>query len=142
MISEAAGKILGMAMAYGVSALGLLLAYLNYRRRIVKAERAMSATAWAVVAITALAVILGAWTVARLAPPGAQSGTAGAELAAPVLSPPAAAPVERAGAGRARVVVARPAHPGGDLPLRDLGHRRSLPSLFGPPLAPFGPRPA
>jgi hypothetical protein len=91
VISEAGGKILGMAMAYGVSALGLLLAYLNYRRRIVKAERAMSAAAWAVVAITALAVIFGAWTVARLAPP-APSGRAGAELAASVLSPPAAAP--------------------------------------------------
>ena len=77
MISEAAGKILGMAMAYGVSALGLLLAYLNYRKRVVKAERAMSATAWAVVAVTALAVALGAWTVARLAPGGA----------APVLAP-------------------------------------------------------
>lgn len=36
---EATGKILGMAMAYGVSSLGLLLAYINYRKRILKAEK-------------------------------------------------------------------------------------------------------
>jgi len=39
---EAIGKLLGMVMAYGVSSLGLLLAYLNYRRRVVKAEKAFS----------------------------------------------------------------------------------------------------
>jgi hypothetical protein len=33
MIDEAIGKILGMAMAYGVSSLGLFLAYVNYRKR-------------------------------------------------------------------------------------------------------------
>jgi len=37
-ISPAAGKILGMLMAYGVSFLGLLLAYFNYRKRVVKGE--------------------------------------------------------------------------------------------------------
>jgi hypothetical protein len=44
-ISPAAGKILGMLMAYGVSALGLLLAYYNYRKRIVKADEIFSPVA-------------------------------------------------------------------------------------------------
>ena len=38
-VDPAVGKILGMVMAYAVSALGLLLAYYNYRTRIVKADR-------------------------------------------------------------------------------------------------------
>jgi hypothetical protein len=37
-MSPAAGKILGMIMAYAVSSLGLLLAYINYRKRILRAE--------------------------------------------------------------------------------------------------------
>ena len=37
-VDPAVGKILGMVMAYAVSALGLLLAYYNYRKRIVKAD--------------------------------------------------------------------------------------------------------
>jgi len=36
---EALGKLLGMVMAYAVSSLGLLFAYVNYRRRIMKAEK-------------------------------------------------------------------------------------------------------
>ncbi|MBW3564820.1 MAG: hypothetical protein KY459_08850 [Acidobacteria bacterium] len=67
MISEAIGKILGMAMAYAVSALGLLLAYYNYRKRVVKAERVMSGTAWVVVAIVFLAIGAGAWTIMQIA---------------------------------------------------------------------------
>ena len=39
MIDEAIGKILGMAMAYGASALGMFVAYVNYRKRIVKADK-------------------------------------------------------------------------------------------------------
>ena len=66
MISEAMGKILGMAMAYGVSALGLLLAYYNYRKRVVKAERIMSGTAWLVILAVFIAIALGTWTVFRL----------------------------------------------------------------------------
>ncbi len=31
--AETGGKIIGMAMAYGVSFLGLLLAWYNYRKR-------------------------------------------------------------------------------------------------------------
>ena len=37
-MSPAAGKILGMVMAYAVSSLGLLLAYYNYRKRVLKAD--------------------------------------------------------------------------------------------------------
>jgi len=36
---EALGKLMGMVMAYSVSSLGLLFAYVNYRRRIMKAEK-------------------------------------------------------------------------------------------------------
>ncbi len=61
------GKILGMAMAYAVSALGLLLAYYNYRKRVVRAERVMSSTAWTVVVIIFLVIGAGGWTVHRLA---------------------------------------------------------------------------
>ena len=50
MIDEAIGKILGMAMAYGASALGMLVAYINYRKRIVRAEKLMSPSAWTVIA--------------------------------------------------------------------------------------------
>jgi len=66
VITEAMGKILGMAMAYGVSALGLFLAYVNYRRRVVRAERVMSRTAWAVVAAVVLVLVAGVWVVADL----------------------------------------------------------------------------
>ena len=66
MISEAMGKILGMVLAYGVSALGLLLAYVNYRKRVVKAERVMTGTAWVVVGIIGLAVVLGFFAVVAL----------------------------------------------------------------------------
>ena len=36
---EALGKLMGMVMAYSVSSLGLLFAYVNYRRRIMKADK-------------------------------------------------------------------------------------------------------
>ena len=48
-ISPAAGKILGMLMAYAVSALGLLLAYYNYRKRIVRAEQVFTPRATKVI---------------------------------------------------------------------------------------------
>jgi hypothetical protein len=67
VISEAMGKVLGMAMAYGVSALGLLLAYINYRMRILKADRVMSPVAWVVVVATIVSVALGALGVVWLA---------------------------------------------------------------------------
>ena len=57
-IDPAAGKILGMLMAYAVSSLGLLLAYYNYRKRILKAERTFSSVAVAViVGVITIAVI-------------------------------------------------------------------------------------
>ena len=56
MIDEAIGKILGMAMAYGASALGMFVAYVNYRKRIVKADKIMTPTAWMVILLSVLAV--------------------------------------------------------------------------------------
>jgi len=57
-ISPAAGKILGMLMAYAVSSLGLLLAYYNYRKRIVRAEQVFTPKARKViVGVTVTAVI-------------------------------------------------------------------------------------
>ncbi len=72
MISEAMGKILGMAMAYGVSSLGLFLAYVNYRRRIVKADKVMTPAAWMVLAAVALGVAGGVAVVWQLAEPPAE----------------------------------------------------------------------
>jgi len=57
-IDPAAGKILGMLMAYAVSSLGLLLAYINYRKRVMKAEKIFTPTARAVlVAVVSVAVV-------------------------------------------------------------------------------------
>jgi hypothetical protein len=56
MIDEAIGKILGMAMAYGASALGMFVAYVNYRKRIVKADKIMTPAAWMVILLSVLAV--------------------------------------------------------------------------------------
>ena len=67
MIDEAIGKILGMAMAYFVSSLGLFLAYVNYRKRMVGAEKIMTPTAWGVVAAIVLAVVVGVVVVGQLA---------------------------------------------------------------------------
>ncbi len=72
MIDEAIGKILGMAMAYGVSSMGLFLAYANYRKRTLKADKIMTPTAWMVVGITVLAVIGAVFVVAQLAQPAGQ----------------------------------------------------------------------
>ena len=57
-MSPAAGKILGMIMAYAVSSLGLLLAYINYRKRIIKAETVFTPRAKAVIiSVVGLAVV-------------------------------------------------------------------------------------
>jgi len=69
MIDEAIGKILGMVMAYVASALGMFVAYVNYRRRIVKADRVMTPTAWAVVVGSVLAIVVGGLIVVQLAAP-------------------------------------------------------------------------
>jgi len=88
VIDEAIGKILGMAMAYGVSVLGLFLAYANYRRRIVRAEKVMTPAAWGVVAATLLLLVGAVAVVGSLVRP---SAGAPVQVAAPAQ---AAAPLE------------------------------------------------
>lgn len=57
-MSPAAGKILGMLMAYAVSSLGLLLAYINYRKRVVGADTLFSRRAKIIItAVVSIAVI-------------------------------------------------------------------------------------
>ncbi len=102
MIDDAIGKILGMAMAYGVSALGLFLAYVNYRRRIVKADTVMTPAAWLVVAAIAVGVVGGVAVVATLAQPPQEAAAPAVaepapELAAEAEPPPGVEP-EPAGA--------------------------------------------
>ena len=58
-ISPAAGKILGMLMAYAVSTLGLILAYYNYRKRVVKAEEIFSSAARKVMWLAGAAAVVG-----------------------------------------------------------------------------------
>ncbi len=96
MINEAMGKILGMVLAYGVSGLGLFLAYINYRKRILKAETVMTPTAWVVVAVIVLAVAGGALVVAQLAEPPAPDTPAAAAAPADAAAATAAAPVRAA----------------------------------------------
>jgi len=91
MIDEAVGKILGMAMAYAVSSLGLFLAYASYRRRVVGARRVMSATAWVVLAVVVVGVAAAVWTVAALVEPAA--GVAVAEVETEVPAPPTPGPI-------------------------------------------------
>jgi hypothetical protein len=69
-VDPAIGKILGMLMAYAVSALGLLLAYYNYRKRVVKADRVFSATARAVLWTVGGLVVVGLVSAAAAAMPG------------------------------------------------------------------------
>ena len=88
MIDEAIGKILGMAMAYGASALGMFVAYVNYRKRIVKADKVMSPAAWGVIALSVLAVLGAVFIVTQIASapdePGAAEEVA---IATPVVEP-------------------------------------------------------
>jgi disulfide bond formation protein DsbB len=66
-ISPAAGKILGMLMAYAVSSLGLLLAYYNYRKRILKAETIFTPVARAVIIGVVSVAVIGAVLTAAMA---------------------------------------------------------------------------
>lgn len=66
-ISPAAGKILGMLMAYAVSSLGLLLAYYNYRKRILKADPIFSPVAKAVIIGVVSVAVIGAVLTATAA---------------------------------------------------------------------------
>ena len=93
MIDEAIGKILGMVMAYVASAMGMFVAYINYRKRIVKADTIMTPATWTVIAVSVLATLGGAAIVAQMA------ASASAE------APPAVEEVAEA-APRPEVVVA------------------------------------
>jgi xanthine/uracil permease len=66
-VDPAAGKILGMLMAYAVSSLGLLLAYYNYRKRILKADRIFSPVATAVIIGVITVAVIGAVLTAAVA---------------------------------------------------------------------------
>ena len=79
MIDEAIGKILGMAMAYVASAAGMFVAYINYRKRIVKADKVMTPAAWTVIAVTVLATLGGAAIVAQMAASAATEAVPAAE---------------------------------------------------------------
>ena len=87
MIDEAIGKILGMAAAYVASAAGMFVAYVNYRMRIVKADKVMTPTAWTVIAVTVLATVCGVVIVGQLAashvdesPPAEEAAAVATEL--------------------------------------------------------------
>jgi hypothetical protein len=92
MIDEAIGKILGMVMAYAASALGMFVAYANYRKRTVKAERVMTSAAWMVVLVSVLAVGAGTLLVVRLAQSEATAAAAEAVAGEAYATPAAAAP--------------------------------------------------
>lgn len=95
MIDEAVGKILGMAMAYGVSSLGLFLAYANYRRRILKADKVMSSTAWIVTVAVVAAIAAGVAVVAQVAEPPAAEAAAAPEPVPVARDTQPAVPAER-----------------------------------------------
>jgi hypothetical protein len=66
-MSPAAGKILGMIMAYAVSSLGLLLAYINYRKRTVEAKTIFTPRAKGVIIGVVSAAVVGAVLTAAAA---------------------------------------------------------------------------
>lgn len=113
MIDEAVGKILGMAMAYGVSSLGLFLAYVNYRKRKLGAAKVMTPAAWGVVAAIVLGVAGGAWIVSRLArlpaPAPAETAVVAATVPEPAPASAPAAPPERDAARWPLVGIVMPA---------------------------------
>jgi len=88
MIDEAIGKILGMAMAYGASALGMFVAYVNYRKRIVKADKVMTPAAWVVILLSVAAVGGAVLIVAQIAGAPADPGVEGeVAIEAPTVEP-------------------------------------------------------
>jgi hypothetical protein len=87
MIDEAIGKILGMAMAYLASALGMFLAYVNYRKRTMKADKVMTPTAWAVIGLVALGVVAAVFVVGEMAAAPAVTEVA-VVIEPPALEPP------------------------------------------------------
>ena len=90
MIDEAIGKILGMAMAYGASALGMFVAYVNYRKRIVKADKVMTPAAWMVILLSILAVGGAVMVVFQFAGAPVEAGAPeAAEVPTPIVEPEA-----------------------------------------------------
>jgi len=88
VIDEAIGKILGMAMAYGASALGMFVAYVNYRKRIVKADKVMTPAAWVVILLSVAAVGGAVLIVAQIAGAPADPGVEGeVAIEAPTVEP-------------------------------------------------------
>lgn len=103
MIDEAIGKILGMAMAYGASALGMFVAYVNYRKRIVKADKVMSPAAWGVIALSVLAVLGAVFVVSQIAAaPPEPSAVEEMVAPAPVVEPETQAAPPAAAVGEPR----------------------------------------
>lgn len=92
MIDEAIGKILGMAMAYGASSMGMFVAYVNYRRRVLEADKIMTPGAWAVIALSVLAVGGAVIVVTQLATAPAAAETAAVEQEAALAKKPAPPP--------------------------------------------------
>jgi hypothetical protein len=111
MIDESMGKVLGMAMAYGVSSLGLLLAYYNYRKRIVKADKVFTGTAWMIIGTTLAVIVVAVFLVIMIAqqktpatrdlPAVEAAAAAAAHVAAPQEPPPA---ISREGRGQVSVI--------------------------------------
>ena len=65
-MTESLGKIIGMALAYAISSLGLLLAYYNYRKRIIKADTIFTPAAWAIMVGVGVAVLAATLLVVKL----------------------------------------------------------------------------
>lgn len=99
MIDEAIGKILGMAMAYAVSGLGLFLAYANYRRRTLGASRIMTPAAWGVLGLVAVTVLAGVVVVRELAQHPPPTEPAVAEASAPPTGNEAVTPAPASAGG-------------------------------------------
>jgi hypothetical protein len=117
MIDEAIGKILGMAMAYGVSSLGLFLAYVNYRKRKLRADRVMTPVAWGVVAAIVVVLAGGVAVVASLARPAVPAAPESVAEAAPVpeeATAPAPGLETESAAAPSAATAARPARPAGE----------------------------
>ena len=110
MITESMGKIIGMAMAYAVSTLGLLLAYYNYRKRTVKADKVFTRTAWAVAGGTLGAVVVAVIVVFLLANAGKPEATISPEAVEPAMSAEATgvrAPTETPDGAKADILLDR-----------------------------------
>jgi hypothetical protein len=89
-ISPAAGKILGMLMAYAVSTLGLILAYYNYRKRVLKAEEIFTPAARKVMWLAGAAAVIGIVLIAAALSGNGETGWAAIKSNLPGVLFPAA----------------------------------------------------